>query len=179
MEKDKQDIMFFEVFGHTDSTWTKRDVFIALDCDSEEYYNTTQRMGTFILIKKTNQSVAFIDEYVKYSQNGNFITDAPNELGYPNYEGFRENRHDQSILSLLAKKWGYKAYRDPSNWGNYQKYAYKKKTFKYPGEYDTYERSTFPQMIIHHRYKEINLHNILAHIYHYYLSYSKFKKEYS
>ena len=104
MEKDKQDIMFFEVFGHTDSTWTKRDVFIALDCDSEEYYNTTPRMGTFILIKKTNQSVAFIDEYVKYSQNGNLITDAPNEMGYPNYEGFRENRHDQSILSLLSKK---------------------------------------------------------------------------
>lgn len=176
MERDKQDMMFFEVCGHADRVWTKRDVFIALDCDTEEYYNTTQIMSGFIMIKKTDHSVAFIDEYVRYSQTGNLITDEPNELGQPNYEGFKENRHDQSVLSLLSKKWGYKPYRDPSQWGDYQKVIYKKKAFRYPGEYDTYERSTFPTMIILHRYKVLNIHNILAHYYHHYLNHRKYKK---
>lgn len=178
MEADNQDVMLFEVCGYNDAGWTKRDVFVALGCDSEEYYSTTQRMASFIFIKKTEKSVSFIDEYVKYSQYRNIITDEPNEMGLPNYKEFHENRHDQSVLSILSKKWGYKAYRDPSHWGAYQKYAYKHKTFKYEGEYDTYERSKFPQMVVFHRYKEINLHNILAHIYHFFLDYKKYKKKY-
>lgn len=178
MEADNQDVMVFEVGGNLESTWTKRDVFVSMDCDSEEYYNTTQRMSTCILIKKTKKTEQFCAEYVKYSQTGSIITDEPNTSGLPNYDGFKENRHDQSILSLLSKKWGYKAYRDPSQWGTYQKIQYKNKTFVNPGEYETYERSKFPKMVIHHRYKVINLHNILAHYYHDYLNYKKYKKLY-
>ena len=178
MENDNQDAMFFEVNGHLDREWTKRDVFIALDCDKEEYYNTTQRMSGFILIKKTERTISFAEDYCTYSQQGLLITDEANELGKDNYEGFRENRHDQSILSLLSKKYGYRAYRDPSQWGDYQKYLYRKRLFKYQGEYEVYERSKFPTMLILHRYKKLNLHNILAHYYHYWLNYNKIKKEY-
>lgn len=176
MEEDNQDVMVFEVCGCTDAEWTKRDVFVAMECDEEQYYKTTQRMSTCVLIKKNENTIKFIDEYVKYSQTGSIITDEENELGKPNYPEFRENRHDQSILSLLSKKWGYIAYRDPSQWGNIQKLQYKAKAFKNEGEYATYERSRFPQMTIHHRYKVINLHNILAHYKNYFLLYLKFKK---
>ena len=34
------------------------------------------------------------------------ITDDPNEPGVENYPDFKEHRHDQSILSLLVKKFG-------------------------------------------------------------------------
>lgn len=179
MEADGQDVMTFEVCGHTDATWTKRDVFVAMDCDSEEYYSTTQRMSTCVLIKKTKETEQFCAEWVKYSQTGSIITDEPNTCGLPNYESFRENRHDQSILSLLSKKWGYKAYRDPSQWGSYQKIMYKNNTFVNAGEYETYERSKYPTMTIHHRYKVINLHNILAHYKHHFLNYRKYKKLYA
>ena len=177
LERDKQEIMVFETCGHNDKTWTKRDVFIELGCDEEKIASTTQRMGGFILIKKSENSVKFIDELVSYSEKGMIITDEPNICGLPNYEGFRENRHDTSVLSLLSKKWGIKAYRDPSQWGDYQKILYKHKAFKYPGEYETYKRSTYPTVIMLHRYKELNLHNILAHFYHYWKNYFKILKE--
>ena len=177
LERDGQDIMLFEVNGHNDKTWTKRDIFVALDCDKEEFASTTQRMGTYILIKKTEKSEEFFREYAEYVQRDMLITDEPNECGLPNYEGFRENRHDQSVLSLLSKKWGIKAYRDPSQWGDYQKILYKYKAYKYPGEYETYKRSTYPTVIMLHRYKELNLHNILAHFYHYWKNYFKILKE--
>lgn len=177
LERDKQEIMLFEVCGHNDKTWTKRDVFVELNCDSEEIAKTTQRMSGFILVKKSKDTLAFLDEWVSYSQKGMLITDESNECGLPNYDGFRENRHDQSVLSLLSKKWGIKAYRDPSQWGNYQKILYRYKAFKYPDEYETYKRSTYPTVIMLHRYKELNLHNILAHFYHYWKNYFKILKE--
>ena len=46
-----------------------------------------------------------MSEYLYYAQDKRIITDDPNELGYNNYEGFRDHRHDQSILSLLTKKY--------------------------------------------------------------------------
>lgn len=176
MERDNQDLMTFEVCDRTEGEWTKRDVFLALDFDNEECVKSPQRMGTFIFMKKTENTVKFIDEYVKYSQTGTIITDEDNSYGLPNYPEFNENRHDQSIFSVLSKKWGYKAYRDPSQWGNYQKLLYKEKRFKYDSEYETYERSTYPTMFIHHRYKVINLHNILAYYYHYLKNWKFYKK---
>ena len=41
-----------------------------------------------------------------------------NLLGLPYHEGFIEHRHDQSIFSILIKKYSIKVYRDPSQHGN-------------------------------------------------------------
>jgi hypothetical protein len=57
-------------------------------------------------------------EFLNYAQDERLLTDMENQLGYPNYEGFHEHRHDQSILSLLSKKYGLMAFRDPSQFGN-------------------------------------------------------------
>lgn len=177
LERDHQDIMFFEVCGRLDKEWTKRDVFIELDNDNEEAASSTQRMSTCILIKKTENTEKFFEEYVKYSQTGMIITDEPNVNGKPNYPGFCENRHDQSVLSILSKKYGYIAYRDPSQWGNYQKIQNKYNSFRLSSEKETYERSNYPMIIIQHRYKKITLHSILAHYYHYWKNYFKILKE--
>ena len=94
------------------------------------------------------------------------ITDEPNEYGKDNYESFCENRHDQSVLSVLAKKYGIIAYRDPSNWGWHQKIHYRHKCMGSERDYYIYDRSKFPTIFFHHRYKVINLRNMLAAIYH-------------
>ena len=44
--------------------------------------------------------------HLYYAQDKRIITDDDNEMGVDNYEGFRDHRHDQSILSLLVKKYG-------------------------------------------------------------------------
>ena len=47
----------------------------------------------------------FLQKLIKYSTDKRIITDDPNTLGLPNYPGFRDNRHDQTVLSILFKKY--------------------------------------------------------------------------
>ena len=61
--------------------------------------------------------MAFVSQWLTYAQDSRAITDDDNVLGSSNYPDFRGHRHDQSILSLLAKKWGLTVYPDPSQWG--------------------------------------------------------------
>ena len=56
------------------------------------------------IYKKSNISEIFLEKLLYYSQDKRIITDDPNTLGFPNYDGFIENRHDQTVLSLLIKK---------------------------------------------------------------------------
>lgn len=41
-----------------------------------------------------------------------------NVTGKKNYQTFIEHRHDQSVFSLLSKKYKLQAFRDPSQFGN-------------------------------------------------------------
>ena len=49
----------------------------------------------------------FLQDLLYYSQDKRIITDDPNTLGLSNYPEFIENRHDQTILSILTKKYGF------------------------------------------------------------------------
>lgn len=163
MTSNDEDMMFFEINESIEKHWTKRDIFIALDCDTEEYSESKQYMGTFWLIKKNGNTVNFVNEYFEYVQQGTLITDDNNELGFSNYDGFRDNRHDQSVLSILAKKHGYEGYKDPSQWGGTQKYKYKYKTFDSNRDYKIYEKSKYPVMILLHRLRgNANIRGILG-----------------
>ena len=68
--------------------------------------------------------MAFVTQWLAYAQDSRAITDDANALGAPNYKDFHENRHDQSILSLLAKKWNLTTYPDPSQSGDGQNRPY-------------------------------------------------------
>ena len=41
-----------------------------------------------------------------YSQDIRIISDNPNKLGFENFPEFKENRHDQTALSLIIRKLG-------------------------------------------------------------------------
>lgn len=84
---------------------TKRDAFILMDCDTPEYTEQYQCYAVFLVVKKTSNTVRVLKEWLKYAQNYNIITDAPNVCGKQNYEGVVEHRFDQSILSLLMTKY--------------------------------------------------------------------------
>jgi len=84
--------------------YTKRDIFVYIDADNPQIYNTYQRQGGVLFIRKTAENIEFIKEWLEIIQVGNLVTDDANELGTENYEGFIENRHDQSIMSVLSKK---------------------------------------------------------------------------
>lgn len=114
MDRENQDILLFEL-SHPERNWTKRDVFLRLECDAPEYADTKQRIATYLIIKKNVKTTEFVREWLKIGCEYPIISDEDNVVfEQKNYEGFISNRHDQSILSVLSKKWGYPAYLDPS-----------------------------------------------------------------
>ena len=86
--------------------YTKRDAFLLLNADSPIYTDTYQFMAGIQIYKKTKFTEKFLEKLIYFSKDRRIITDEPNTLGLPNFEGFIENRHDQSVLSLLTKKFG-------------------------------------------------------------------------
>ena len=87
--------------------FSKRDAFILLDADTYIYTDTFQYMATIQIYKKSKFTENFLEKLLHYSTDKRIITDEPNTQGLPNYEGFIDNRHDQTILSILAKKFSY------------------------------------------------------------------------
>ena len=142
MKRDRQDLMLFSQSEHLiEKYWTKRDVFLALNCDGKpEIIDTPQTYGGYIICRNTKKIRDFMNHYAEVCCTGTLITDAECTMGYPNYSGFIENRHDQSILSVLAKMEGIKPYRDPSQYGENGKYRV-----------EVIERSTFSTVIFSHR----------------------------
>jgi hypothetical protein len=129
-ECQQRDIILFDnrdgnPYGqvHSNRLWTKRDTFVLMDLDSEEYYDTPQVDGSYQFYKKNEYTVNFINEYLQYCENVNIITDQPN-ITKSNLPEFKDHRHDQSILSLMAIKHNIKLYPEPSEWGNHLQRPY-------------------------------------------------------
>jgi len=137
-----QDLLCFEL-QHAERTWTKRDAFVLLDCDEPKYTETKQRLASFSLWRKSQLSDSLAEEWLTAAQDDRLITDQPNQMGLPNWEGFCEHRHDQSLFSLLTKRRGLRAFRDPSQWGN--------------PFFEQFPESTYPQVIQHTRDKRVSL----------------------
>ena len=73
-------------------------------------------MGTFVVLRKNCQSLQFIMEWLAYAIDPRILTDISNQMGKPNLPGFKENRHDQTVISLLSKKWQLDDFRNPCSW---------------------------------------------------------------
>jgi len=103
--KEKKDIFLFKNDEIVlNKTYTKRDCFILMGCDSKKYYEADQVIAGFNIYIKSKKSIKFVEEWIKYGEDERAITDINNTLGKPNIEGFVEHRWDQSILSILAKR---------------------------------------------------------------------------
>lgn len=112
------DIIAFEL-PYIEKHYTKRDAFILMGCDSYEFTDTRQRSASFILVKKSDFVIKFFNEFLMYAQDPRIITDKINQIGKSNYPGFISHRHDQSIFSLLTKKYRLKGFRMPTQLGSY------------------------------------------------------------
>lgn len=103
------------------SKWTKRDCFIFMDCDEPRYYQSQMLDASFLVLAKTERSIAFIREWLVYCCQSQILIDQPNLSGLLDLPDFVEHRHDQSILSLMAHRDGLELFRHPSQYGNHLK----------------------------------------------------------
>lgn len=125
--RQKEGILLFNVHTphgkHTNIKWTKRDCFVLMDADTSLFHSAEQVAGSPQLYQKNPRSIAFLEEWLHYCTDERILTDIPNRCGLDNYTEFKDHRHDQSVLSLLAVRHGVETFRDPSQFGNHLKLA--------------------------------------------------------
>ena len=98
---------YFMAGNHTcvNKWWTKRDCFHYMGCDEEKYWNAIQLEDGFLAFKKTEFNLKFVSEWLEWCKDERCVSDIPNQCGMSNYEGFKDHRHDQSIITLLQIKY--------------------------------------------------------------------------
>jgi hypothetical protein len=118
MDNTSEKLLLFELDDiHPNKRWTKRDCFVFMDLDHEPYLSQIQLLASYILMRKNDFVINFINEWLHYAKDYRVITDSANECGLPNYPEFVDHRHDQSILSLLGRKYNIKNIPDVSQFG--------------------------------------------------------------
>ena len=102
--------MAFELIGLKEKSYTKRDCLIALGCDTSKYTESDQFAANFSLWKPLPDAFTFLDAWLAYATQPHLLTDSPSQS--LNYQGFIEHRHDQSLFSLLYRKYALPAVGD-------------------------------------------------------------------
>lgn len=144
MENEQQSV-FLTQNPLLEKQWTKVECFQELGCVGKEYSETGQAVGGYILVKKDAAAINFINDYYELCCKYYLLDDSKTDQ---QIDEFIDHRHDQSLLSLLAKKRKYSFFRDISQYGI--------RPFQYiaPGrEYSiqTYKNSTYPQILLSYR----------------------------
>lgn len=86
------------------SKWTKRDAFVLLDMDKSEIYSLPPIQATYSFWTPCKEAFDFLELWISACKDERILTDMPNTQGLPNLQDFKDHRHDQSVLSLLAYK---------------------------------------------------------------------------
>lgn len=110
-------ICLFTVHDRLNRHWTKRDCFVLMDCDEQKYLDAEQSMSGVILVRKNSFTVDLVGRWLEYTTDVRIVSDLPNVCGLPDYPGFVEHRHDQSILNNLRISHGIPGYADPTQYG--------------------------------------------------------------
>ena len=150
----KSGIALFSNDNHKNSTWTKRDCFYYMNCDTEEYHNGYQIAACYLALQKNSTNIKLVSDWLRFACDERILTDDSNVCGLPNFEDFKDHRHDQSILSLLAIKNKIEIFRDPSQWGN----PFKMPDYRIENEFlhknyvdCSFTNSSYPTLIDAHR----------------------------
>jgi hypothetical protein len=96
--------------------WTKRKTFEIVGVPFDEVKNTPQLYGGYLFVKKNTESMQFFETLLKLCLNEDALVNTSNDNNVPE---FIDHRHDQSIFSLLFKKYGYTPLGDLSDYGKF------------------------------------------------------------
>lgn len=82
--------------------WTKGDIFHHFDVSYKDpVANSAQYSINFFVMQKNPQVIQLIQEWAKVMENYQLVSDEPSL--HPNHKKYADNRHDQSIFSMLFK----------------------------------------------------------------------------
>jgi hypothetical protein len=78
----QQGIVLFSNDFRLNRAWTKRDCFVLMECDTEEYWNSEQLSGFLLLFMKNIRNEKFVSEWLTYCSDDRILTDSPNVAGF-------------------------------------------------------------------------------------------------
>jgi hypothetical protein len=84
--------------------WTKRDCFVLMQADTPEHWDAEQVDASIQIYRAGAKARSFLMELQNAMRDPRVLCDGPNTCGLANFEGFRDHRHDQSVLTILATK---------------------------------------------------------------------------
>ena len=102
----KDNAVVFKTY-HMEDNYTKRDLFEELGCTSDAYTQTPQIAATVFVLCINTTTRAFIYDWMKHCTLSNI--DDTIVIKSPK---LRQHRCDQSVFSLLCKKYAFKSIRD-------------------------------------------------------------------
>lgn len=115
-ELSNKDAVFFKL-PLIEGQWTNEHVLRFFKENFTEIdFNSNQIMANFFIIKKSNTTIKFVDDFFRLSQDPLLITDLATKTESEN-TFFIEHRHDQSILSCLVKHYKFNLFSDISDYG--------------------------------------------------------------
>ena len=90
-------------FTCIEKNWNKMDLLIYLNMQNSELINKSQHQAGALLFYICKETRELVDKWYNIGCNYHMIDDSPSIE--KNLECFEEHRHDQSIFSLLTKKY--------------------------------------------------------------------------
>ena len=102
LNNSNEGIISFQM-DHLEKTWTTRQIFEHFNLDlNSNYANSGQIIATAVIMKKTEKLMKIIDECFNVLETNKLLfTDHYNHENQESY--FRDNRHDQSVFSVIRK----------------------------------------------------------------------------
>jgi len=103
IELVKTELIIGSKYPSPERKWSKMDLISALGGNNEQSLNSYQYQGGVNLFYKCDLVMVLLNEWYETCCNYHLLDDSPSVL--PNDVGFCEHRHDQSVFSLLLKKY--------------------------------------------------------------------------
>lgn len=99
--------------SHTNREYMKKAVIEKILSGDDSLRDKVQLEGGFVLLRNTKKTRAFIEQWLKYSEDPELLTDMQSATG--EYEDLKDHRHDQAILTALY-------YKNPNEYNLYTPY---------------------------------------------------------
>ena len=103
LNKEDNGIISYQMTHLAEKLYTVKEIFEYFDLEiNGEIANSGQLVGTVSIIKKNENSVKIVNTWLEtLNKNPLLFTDEYNKINQPSY--FRDNRHDQSVFSVIRK----------------------------------------------------------------------------
>jgi len=100
--------------SYIEKQYSKGDAFHLMNAYDIKYSDSPQVWGGFIIIKNNFTSLQVISEWMTYVQDERIVTDDSSKFN-ENFSTFIENRHDQTVISIIIKKYNIPIFDFPKN----------------------------------------------------------------